>query len=390
MSNIAFLYERDMPTVSITRECMNFLAASGVFDDTFCRVQDLSINEFNKADVLFFIRPNDTISLNLALQAKKTGRFVAVMYDDDLLDLPSDIPFAPWRRNRMIDILEIADVLVSSSQYLLNRYQNMFNIKRVGKIDTIVRETEFFDFIPQKKEQIKIVYAAGPKHVELFNKFILPILPKLCQRYGKRLSLTCVGLYPNLEQFKNGMNIEVIKGMPLIEYRKYMQSQQFDLGLAPLVTNDFTKCKYFNKYLEYTLAGFAGIYSETEPYTYVIADKTNGFLAKNTPEDWFATICEAIDDEVLRRKCIDNAVKHVKQNFTVEKVASNLIRDIPELKKGVQSKTNLEKLHSRKLQYIIARFFDYLYLTCFYLKRTGIRGFVKNAIIHIKERKNFK
>ena len=63
MSNIAFLYERDMPTVSITRECMNYLATFGVFDDTFCRVQDFSINEFNKADVLFFIRPNDMISV---------------------------------------------------------------------------------------------------------------------------------------------------------------------------------------------------------------------------------------------------------------------------------------------------------------------------------------
>lgn len=390
MSNITFLYERDMPTVSITRECMTYLSQKKIFSSVFCRVQDFTVDKFNDSDVLFFIRANDLTSVNIAKQAKKSGRLVVAMYDDDLLNLPDGIPLAPWRKKNIMKMLSNTDVLVSSSQYLLDKYKKKFCIKRTGKIDTIIRQDEFATNISRGKERVKIVYAAGPKHVELFNKFILPILPMLCDKYGDKISLTCVGVYPNLESYRNKMTIEVVKSMPLIEYRQYMQNQNFDIGLAPLVTNNFTKCKYFNKYLEYTIAGIAGVYSDTEPYTYVIKNNKNGFLAKDDPLDWFEKISIAIDDTVLRKNCIKNAIEHVQNSFTAEEISNRLISDIPELESGMTGKRVEKRLRSKRIIYTLYRAMDYLFLSYFYLKNSGTKGFMNNVKIHIKERGSYK
>ena len=179
MNRVLFLYERDMPTVSITRECMKILNTSGIIENKFCKVQNITLDEFNDSDVLFFIRPNDSLSVDIAKKAKDSGRLIVTMFDDDLLNLPDSIPFAPWRKRSMMQLLEMTDVMVSSSQYLLNIYGKKYKIKRTAKIDTIVHEDEFSKIAEKEHKEVRIVYAAGPKHIEVFNRYIMPILPRL-------------------------------------------------------------------------------------------------------------------------------------------------------------------------------------------------------------------
>ena len=119
MNNVLFLYERDMPTVSITRECFNHLNAIGKINSKFSQVQNVGKNELNNSSVFFFIRPNDCLSVKIARQAKKQGRLVVSFFDDDLLNLPINVPLAPWRKKNIEEILKITDVLVSSSEHIL-------------------------------------------------------------------------------------------------------------------------------------------------------------------------------------------------------------------------------------------------------------------------------
>ena len=386
MGKILFIYERDMPTVSITRECFQYLNSIGKIESNFCQVQKISTADVNAADILFFIRPNDSMSLKIARQAKKSGRLIVVMHDDDLLNLPEENPFAPWRKKSMISLLEITDVLISSSQYLIDKYKEKFNIQRDGRIDTIVREEEFSNYEDDNHDEVKLVYAASPKHVGLFNQFILPILPELCERYGHKISLTCVGLYPEIDKFKEKLNISVISSMPLLKYRKYMQEQRFDIGLAPLITNDFTKCKYFNKYLEYSTARIVGVYSNTEPYSYVIRDGVNGFLADDDPKDWLSKLCLAIEDKNLRNSCVENAVLQIKQNHTAEMIADRLIWDIPEIAEGCPAKETVNDPKNGAIKYKIYRILDTVYLSIFYLKKGGIKEFLYKTKVHVNER----
>ena len=66
------------------------------------------------------------------------------------------------------------------------------------------------------------------------------------REFGDKISFTFVGVRPNMDDIE----CEYVSGMPLMEYRKFMREQNFDIGLAPLYENDFSKCKYFNKFIE--------------------------------------------------------------------------------------------------------------------------------------------
>ena len=108
-----------------------------------------------------------------------------------------------------------------------------------------------------------------------------------------------------------------------------MDEQKFDVGIAPLEDSPFAKCKYFNKYLEYTLSGVVGVYSNVEPYTYVVTDGDNGYLADNNDISWEEKLKIAIEDSSLRIACARNAQKHVRDNFNEQVLMERLLSEVP-------------------------------------------------------------
>ena len=142
-----------------------------------------------------------------------------------------------------------------------------------------------------------IVYATGNDHQFLFEKFIRPLLAPLSEKYRERISFTFMGISPQLNETEYSFPIRYVKWLPTEQYRGFMKEQCFDIGLAPLENDSFSKCKYFNKFVEYSMSGTVGIYSNTEPYTDVIQDGVNGFLADNTKES-----CRFVNDVLHIRK----------------------------------------------------------------------------------------
>ena len=385
MNNYLYIYETDMPTVSMIRKDATILYGKNV---RFLSLREIRPKDLEWADNVFFIRPNNIFSYLLSKKAHKIGCFVTVFCDDDLLNLPSSLPSMPWRKNQLKKILGEADLFQSSNAYLCEKYAVYTRTKRCYASDTLIFN-EDIEQIPKKKSSddniIKLVYAAGRDHASIFFFFIAPILPKLEERYGSHISLTTVGVNPDLSSFANGeMKIEHVEGMPLEKYRNYMREQCFDIGLAPLRDSDFNKCKYFNKFLEYTLVGTAGIYSNCEPYTLVVRNRENGFLADNTEESWFRTICDAIDDHELRKTCVNNAIELMKMKFSPEMQLKALFEAVPELTKKKDSSKTCGTLLFARILYGAYRLGDLCYLSVYYLKRQGIGGFLRKIKEHIK------
>ena len=76
--------------------------------------------------------------------------------------------------------------------------------------------------------------------------------------------------------------------------------------------------------MEYSALGIPAIYSKVQPYTFVVEDMENGLLAENTKESWESKLTLAIEDESLREKIIENAQKHIQENFSQEKVINEI------------------------------------------------------------------
>lgn len=388
MSKILFIYERSMPTVSILKECFQRFPVSA----TFRRLTEVTAADVNAHDVLYLIRPDNVASHRLAACARRAGNFVVASLDDDLLNLPSSNPSMPWRCAGLRKALCRADALISSSDHILRKYRSMTRQKRGVRIDTVVPK-EAFAPIPLHKNAssvVKLVYAANPGHGALFHCYILPVMDRLADRYGKKLQFTFVGVRPELRAYESRLSIHYVSSMPLDRYREFMAREQFDLGLAPLHDSEFAKCKYFNKYLEYTLSGIAGVYSAVEPYTLVVENEANGFLAQNTPEGWLDTLCKAIDDSLMRKQCLHNARIHVEENFNPQAVFSRLTEALPELVKPPSGKGSCPSLWPVQLLYRLWRPLDRIYLVWFYLSRTGMGGLIKKCRTHIRERHSYK
>lgn len=375
-----------MPTISITREVFTHLKQFPEIKFDFVYLVDVKASDIDSHDVIVFMRPDNGYSWKIAKQARQAGHVVVTFCDDDLLNLPKTNPSIPWRKKGLIKTLGQSDVIWSSSRYILAKYKTYTLGKRTAISDTIVQPEEL-DNIDEEKggDNVTIVYAASPSHAQLFERYISPIVPKLAAEFGNRLSITFISTHPEVRDIK----CEYLPGMPLLEYRRFMKERHFDIGVAPLNNDEFSKCKYFNKFLEYTAHGMVGVYSNTEPYTYVVKNGENGMLADNDPDSWYEALSTLIKKKSLRQECVQNAVQYINNNHSEEACIHKLCKGIPEILEVERTYIKCKNFGMKKYLYYLTRPMDWMYLFVYYLKNTGVKAVIQRIRTHFIERRAY-
>lgn len=105
------------------------------------------------------------------------------------------------------------------------------------------------------------------------------------------------------------------------DYLTFASKLKWDIGLAPQMDSEFTTYKFYNKLLEYTNIGCAGIYTKIEPYVGVIEDGVTGLLVPNEVEAWRDAILRLLKDPELRFKITSNAYEFVQSHHNKDVVA---------------------------------------------------------------------
>lgn len=385
MSNILFVYEREMATVSILKMFFEDYFVNRKMNCIFKVNTKVDNNDIYLADVLVLIRADNGLSRAIAKKARLSGCFIIFFMDDDLFSLPSDMPSIPWRQAALKDNLFLSDMFYTASPCICEKYFSYTKQKRGVLSDTAVSKEEIMS-IPKKRTDrkgIKLVYAAGSNHEKVFDEYITPILPELDKKYGDRISLSFVGVHPKIDKSKFRFEINYYNSRPLEEYRQFMKKMNFDIGVSPLHDNSFSNCKYFNKYIEYTLVGIVGIYSNCKPYTYVVQDEVNGFLADNTPVAWLEVISKAIDNNALCKSCYEYAVNQLNTKFSATQIKEKLIKEIPELTQKKKFGRKVSSLKGNKVWYRFVRIADILYLFFFFLRHLGLKGVFDKIKTHV-------
>lgn len=394
MSKQLLIYEKDMPTVALFRKAAFAYTEKTGTEVRFKQIQEVTREDISWSDVLELIRPHDPYSAHLAKRAQEAGRFVIAYYDDDLYNLPDSMPNPFWRKNSVLKTLQYANMIYSSSRYICEKYKPYTIENRSYAGDTIVEQQEIKKVVPEvngdgAEKQVKIIYAAGPGHAGFFHRFILPVMPQLCQRYGDRISWTFMGVRPDLAAYEPETEIHYHSTMPLDEYRQKIREGDYDIGLSPLTTDEFTKCKYFNKFIEYTVAGIVGVYSQTEPYTYVVQDGSNGFLAKDTPEEWFTCLCRAIDDAALRHRCVCAAQEQLLREFSPDALTAREAAAIPELRSYRAPERVCGGIAVHKQLHRLLFVPDRIHQVLFYFRKTGWRGLIEKVRAYFRNSKAY-
>ena len=393
MSKILVEYENYCPTVYLL--CRNFDLYEKRGACTFRILESIKVKSVDIAwcDVVISIRGYSCISANIARIAKKYERKYILFMDDDLLNPPLGYRVVKGRISSLKKILKYTDLFLCSNPLMGEEYQKFTKTGRYEIIHEIIYPsdvvTQNYDGNDNNKK-VKILYAANKGHVSLFDKYIRPIMPYICTKYGDDISMTFIGVQPDLSEYEEIININYIPSMAFEKYREYMRNNQFDIGIAPLNNDSFSNKKYFNKFIEYSLFGITGIFSNCPPYTFVVKNKVNGFLADNTDSSWRACLEAAIEKNELRRQCAKNAQEFILDTFSQDKWKESIDQNIPEFKEySAPYIQHIRPIFIEKIEYALFKLMEYLYFTLIHLKEDGLSGTIKKILIHIRDARAF-
>ena len=390
MKHILIEYEVLSPTVHLTADLMSTFAKKYKCELKIMKTIEIKSSDLQWCDIVMSIRGFCTLSADISKISTEADRFHILILDDDLLAVNEKYIVSQVRLTSLRTILDYTDIILTSNYLLGEKYSVIGKASRYEIMNTVVHAADIVPppDIEDESQKVKILYAAGQKHVEMFNRYIVAIMPQLCKEFGKSVSMTFIGVRPELSEYEKEMEIHYIDMMPFDTYRKYLQDNRFDIGLAPLNEDGFCQYKYFNKYLEYSMAGIAGIYTDCAPYTFVVKHESNGFLCKNTEEGWLNAFRCAILNSTLRRQCVYNAQMQLHEEFCSDQVTSKLAEKMPELLNyDAPHDRNIKGLWRAKLRYRNFQINDSVYLVYSYFKELGGIGTLKKIKDHFIGRK---
>lgn len=314
----------------------------------FKKTIEITKKDIEWCDILITVRGYEYITLKIVKAAQKAGRYIIYFLDDDLLSIPSDIPSGKYFnsdvKKTMIQIMKYCNVLWCVNELIGKKYSNYCKYKWIlGKVPIEINES----LIENKREDIRILYAGSTDHSKTVQKYISPAVIRLCVEYRNNVSFTFIGADPDIRNQKNVKYYAFFDSYA--EYKNLVKQGNFDIGLAIILEDEFYKCKYYNKFLEYTSIGAVGVYTKSEPYTLIVKDKENGILCEN--DEWYIKLKEIIEDKQLRRKCVNNAKNMLKEEFNYSTVSKEIVDKLPEIILYHADKSKRVVLHNIKFYY---------------------------------------
>jgi glycosyltransferase involved in cell wall biosynthesis len=168
------------------------------------------------------------------------------------------------------------------------------------------------------KKEVRIVWQGAAGHYEdLF--FLHPIITKVLAKHDN-VKFIFFGdhrfkkLFDKCDQNK----IEFHNWVGLDAYPYKLSLLNGDIGLCPLVDNEFNRSKSAIKWMEYSMCGMATIASDIPPYSKVISNGNTGLLCKEDEKEWEDAIEKLIKDKANRWAIACQAKEEVLKNHNIE------------------------------------------------------------------------
>lgn len=305
---------------------------------TFKKTDMVKSKDIREADIVICVRGASDLDRDIVKLTKIYNRLIIYYLDDDLLNIPKYSGVSLFYENKqirenMIYIMETSNILWTSNTNIRKKYGIYFERSYVMDIPINIQEIEKNNSKSdtENKDIVKICFAGSSDHIHMVDKMLSPVINNIAKKYSDQVYFYIIGVKP--QKIKESNNVKIVEYFNNIqEYYDFVQKSGIDIGLAPLEASDFTACKYYNKFLDYTCNGMVGIYSDVEPYKLIVKNEFNGMLAKNEEASWEELLEKLILSKELREKIYFNAVKEVKEKFSYEYIMEKVLENIPEIK----------------------------------------------------------
>jgi glycosyltransferase involved in cell wall biosynthesis len=282
------------------------------------------------------------------LQAwKSAGGRLAYDIDDDMLDAATlrarhFAGDADEVVERVHFLAAQADLVMVSTPSLAAKLRNL-NANVVLLPNTIDRvmwglqhprrhnEGEF----ARRKDVIRIGYIGTPTH-DADLDLITPAMKALESRFGSRIQIEVIGGFEKRPP-TFGKRVGLPRKSDYPNFVRWLQARvHWDIGVIPLVDDEFNRSKSYLKFLECAALDMALVVSDVPTYRGIARHKENCLLAKPTTEDWIAQLTLLIEDSDLRGRLASQARQAVTGEHTTESVSNEIVDKLLRVAKAAQ------------------------------------------------------
>ncbi len=210
-------------------------------------------------------------------------------------------------------LLGKVDAVTTSTQALARKYGEFCDNVTVLPNLIDLAKWQKPDQSAAKDQRLTIAYAGTPTHLQDLA-LIEGALERISQKYGSNIRFLFMGCYT--ERISRLPGFECVKfEFGYDAYVNQIRQQHIDIILSPLVDNEFNRCKSNIKWLEFSVLGLPGIYSDLEPYQKDVIHGETGLLCENTEQAWLCAIEQLISQPELRARIAQQARQRVIQDY---------------------------------------------------------------------------
>jgi glycosyltransferase involved in cell wall biosynthesis len=179
------------------------------------------------------------------------------------------------------------------------------------------------------RDRVTIGYAGTPTHAEDLLLIEEP-LARIGERYADRVAFVFMGCVTDrLRGLPNATIIPFTANYPA--YARRLPQLGVDIGLAPLRDTPFNRMKSDIKWLEYSMSGAAGVYSDVGQFRDTVEHLKTGMLTDTDPHHWYDCIEYLIREPDARRSIANTARDAVLRDRTLRTGATTIRRLVQKL-----------------------------------------------------------
>ncbi len=230
-----------------------------------------------------------------------------------------------WDRKKIKRIIGLSKHVIAGNNFL-KEYSEKFT-KNVSVIPTSI-DLNLYRLNKPKTAKISEVVNIGwmgSQGTFSYLEDIFPVFEELAKKYN--IELTVIGA--------KGSSLDGVR----VNYKDWSLDKEiddincFDIGVMPLVDDEWSRGKCGTKLLQYMAAGVPAVGSPVGVNIEIINNGVTGLLAQ-TREDWVKNISLLIEDQGLRSRLVNNARNHVDKFYSVQANAPKFLEIIKRVALG--------------------------------------------------------
>jgi glycosyltransferase involved in cell wall biosynthesis len=244
---------------------------------------------------------------------RKNAKALIFEFDDVVTLKKSDegvIRESPTKDRRFRRTVRVSDAVITTNETLAEHARRMgADPDRVHVLPTVIDLARWEPRPPSTDPtEVTIGWMGTPSNLPSVEIVRVPLV-RLCRRYEKlKVKVVC----------ESSLALEGVRliHQPFSAEYEVSDVRSFDIAIAPLVEDPWTRGKLSTKLLAYFGAGLPVVASDVNANRLYIRDGENGYLV-GTLGQWEEKLAKLIDDVELRRKVGAKARESAEKEFSL-------------------------------------------------------------------------